>query len=298
MDLIEFLQENDIEYYTEGKNISPGWTGLQCPYCDDQSNHCGISPDAKRFSCWKCGETGKLYRLITQLIDVSFEQAHKFAYSIGQDTLGGTEERSSVTADSTLDRPVQGILPKSCSSKFPGVHKKYLRSRGFAVPYLKKEYKIKAVHTVGRYRFRVIIPYYLNGEVVNFVARDVTDKSRKKYLACNNNRATIPIKSTFYNIDRIGKQAIIVEGVTDVWRIGKGAIASSGTIITNEQLLMLTEKEVEKAYIVFDEDAVSKADRYANKLSAVMKVEVIELENGDPAEQDAQTISEIRGLLL
>lgn len=298
MDLIEFLESNDIDYYTEGNNISEGWTGLQCPFCDDQSNHAGISPDATKFSCWKCGESGKLYRLIAELIDVDYSSAWNIAKTIGQDTLGIVGESSDSSTASTLDRPVNGVLPKSSTSKFPNIHKRYIKSRRFGLKHLKREYKIKAVHTVGRFRFRIIIPYFLDGNLINYIARDVTGKAEKKYLACSNKMAVLPIKSTFYNIDRVKRDVIIVEGVTDVWAVGSGAIAASGSLITNEQLLLLKEKGVRKAYLVFDEDAAEKVDRYANKLSAVLDVEIVELENGDPAEQEPQVIHEIRGLLL
>jgi len=298
MDIIEFLEEHDIEYYTEGKNISPGWVGIQCPFCDDQSNHAGVSPDATKFSCWKCGESGKLYRLIAELIDVDNSTAWNIAKTIGQDTLGSTYVSSESTTASTLDRPVKGVLPKSSTSEFPKIHKRYIASRRFGLKHLKREYKIKAVHTIGRYRFRIIIPYFLDGELINYIARDVTGRSEKKYIACSNSKAVLPIKSTFYNIDRVKRDAIIVEGVTDVWAIGTGAIAASGSLITNEQLVLLKEKGVKKAYLVFDEDAAEKVDRYANKLSAILDVEIVELENGDPAEQEPQVIHEIRGLLL
>lgn len=297
MDIIEFLEDNDIEYYTEGNNVSPGWIGVQCPFCDDYSNHGGISPDATKFSCWKCGESGKLYRLIAELIDVDYSSAWNIAKTIGQDTLGIVGESSDSSTASTLDRPVNGVLPKSSTSKFPKIHKRYIVSRRFGIKHLKKEFKIKAVHTIGRYRFRIIIPYFLDGELINFIARDVTGKAEKKYLACPNNRAVLPIKSTFYNIDRVNRQAVIVEGVTDVWAIGSGAIAASGSLITNEQLLLLREKGVRKVHLVFDEDAANKVDRYANKLSTLLEVEIHDLKNGDPAEQPPQVIKEIRGLI-
>ncbi len=297
MDLIEWLEDADIAFWTEGKNISKGWTGIQCPFCDDGSNHCGISPDHVKFSCWKCGETGALAKLIRELTDSGWRSAYRIAEQIGQDALGiGFKESSLPTTDSIPDRPVQSILPPS-SSDFPRIHRRYLRSRSFQLRQIKMDYDIRAVYTTGRYRFRIIIPYYLDGQLVNWVARDVTDRAKEKYLACSNSRAVVPLKSTFYNIDRAKDKIVLVEGVTDVWRIGKGSVASSGTIVTDEQLLLLTERRVKKVFIVFDEDATDKANRYANKLSSVLDVEIIELKGGDPADQDLETVSLIRGLL-
>lgn len=297
MDLIEWLEDSDIAFWTEGKNISKGWIGLQCPFCDDHSNHCGISPDHVKFSCWKCGESGGLAKLIRELTDSGWRSAYRIAEQIGQDALGSGYVLSSLpTTDSTSDVPVQGILPSS-SSDFPRIHRRYLRSRSFQLRQIKRDYDIRAVYTTGRYRFRIIVPYYLDGQLVNWVARDVTERADKKYLACPNKQAVVPLKSTFYNIDRAEDKIVLVEGVTDVWRIGKGSIASSGTLITNEQLLLLTERRLKKVFVVFDEDATDKADRYANKISTILDVEIIELKGGDPAEQDLETVSLIRGLL-
>ena len=55
-DIVAYLDEKGIEYVTEGKNVSAGWIGLQCPYCSDQSNHLGVCLDGKGFSCFRCGE--------------------------------------------------------------------------------------------------------------------------------------------------------------------------------------------------------------------------------------------------
>jgi len=302
VDFIEWLEDNGIEYSTEGENVSKGWTGLNCIFCDDDLNHLGVTPDKTKFSCWKCGETGSIVKLIREILECSWGHAKDVVeeLDLGEYALGsGSTDLSSYTSASSRSPAGKGILPNISSSLFPKPHRKYIRSRGFSLRHLKDEYKIRAVYTTSKYRFRIIIPYYLNGHIVNFVARDITNRAEKKYLACPNESAAIPIKSTFYNIDNVhGRKAVIVEGVTDVWSIGKGAIGASGTLITDEQLLLLTERRIKKVFIIPDEDAIEKAYRYANKLSAFMEVEIVELDRGDPNEQDMRTISSIRGLLL
>ena len=39
MNLFEFLDDYDIEYWTEGKNVVKGWVNITCTFCDDDSNH-------------------------------------------------------------------------------------------------------------------------------------------------------------------------------------------------------------------------------------------------------------------
>lgn len=55
MDLIEWFEDNDLEYWTQGKNVTAGWVNIQCVFCDDLSNHLGIRLSDYRVSCWKCG---------------------------------------------------------------------------------------------------------------------------------------------------------------------------------------------------------------------------------------------------
>ena len=66
-DIIFYLEEIGISYSTSGKNISQNWIGINCPFCDDQSNHCGINIHSKVYSCFRCGSKGNVTKLIMAL---------------------------------------------------------------------------------------------------------------------------------------------------------------------------------------------------------------------------------------
>jgi len=292
MDIIEFLEENNIEYWTEGKNVSAGWTAITCPYCDDSSNHCGITPDKTRFSCFRCGEKGSIAKLIKDLINCTWNHAFTIANQISDYGTGGVE-RGALGSPPFASRHV--AYPSTSTKDFPSLHLDYLINRGFSPDYLIKKYKLRAVHTIGRYRFRIIVPYFLNGIMVTYVARDITDKAKSKYITCPEQESLITFQQTFYNIDNAKRRSIIVEGVTDVWRIGDGCIGASNATLTHRQIDQLIDMDIEEVLLAFDPDALQQANRYARQLAGIVNhVEIAELYGGDPAEADPRTILELK----
>lgn len=292
MDLIEFLEENNIEYWEEGKNVSAGWTGLNCPFCNDPSNHGGISPDRTAYNCFRCGKS-TVAKYIKEKLECSWNQAITTANKLADYGEGGAERGSLGTSPPFDSR--RAVFPVNSTKDFPALHHKYLTGRGFVPDYLVKKYKLRAVHTIGRYRFRIIVPYFLNGIMVTYVARDISGKAESKYITCPERESIITFQQTFYNIDRAKKRSVIVEGVFDVWRIGDGCIGSSNATLTDRQIDQLIDVGVEEVLLVFDTDALEQANRYARQLFGIVKhVEIADLEGGDPAEADPRTIGEIK----
>ena len=295
-DAIAFLQDRGIPFDTEGENVSVGWIGVNCPFCADHLNHCGIHLESNVFSCWICAEKGGILNFIQEVESCSYKEAIKIALQFGKD-FTRQQDLPLLLSDGTGHR-VREVLPITSQDNLPKMHTKYLLSRKFSPEYLIHKYKIKAVHTIGRYRFRIITPFFLRSELVTFNARDVTGKRSPPYLACPDKSSIVSIKKTLYNIDTVRKKALLVEGITDVWRIGDGSIANSGVTFTDEQVELLMEREVEEVIIVFDKGANRQADIYAEALATVIKrVRMVILADGDPAEQPPEIIEEIRRLI-
>jgi hypothetical protein len=294
-DVIAYLEDRDIKYTTEGKNTTRGWVNIQCPFpfCDDHSNHCGINLDTKLFSCWKCGEKGSIVKLIHALETCSWAQAHSIV-----------KQFHSYLSPNIIEedwKPPQQIkIPSGVVKEFSPLHKEYLIQRGFDPDYLIQKYHLLAGGPVGFFKFRIIIPYLLDHEPVTYSGRDITGKAKSKYRHLPNNQAILPAKKTLYNLDTVkdGK-CILVEGVTDVWRIGDGCVATSGTQVTSEQILMLSDYGIKKLLIAFDNDAIDEADKLAIKCSAVIpEVKVAELPAGkDPCDLEEKEIKELKNFL-
>ena len=290
-DIITYLEDREIEYRTSGKNVTSGWVNIECPFpqCSDPSWHCGINLESKGFHCWICGEKGSVKKLIRELEHCSWIRVDLIIGQFREDILDQPLPVERMIIEET------DILPKNCSSDFPAIHKNYLRKRDFDPDFLIEKYKLKAVYNIGEYRFRIIIPVFLDGRLVTFVARDVIGNAELKYKNCPKERSIILVNHTLYNIDSVRDTAIIVEGVTDVWRIGNGAVATFTDNHTQEQVDLLTTKGVKNAYVMYDADALMKAKKLAGTLvGSIPHVEVIEMSEGDPADLSEEQVRELR----
>ena len=174
-------------------------------------------------------------------------------------------------------------LPKGCTEIFPEIHEKWILSRRFDPEKLKKTYEIKAVHLFGEWKFRLIIPVFLDKKLVSYVGRDVTGMAEQKYKNCKIEDSKKTVKECLYNIDSVEDVAVVVEGVTDVWRGGDGFIATFGTQFTSDQVKQLMG--LKRVIIMFDSDANKQAEKLANAATSVVpNVEIVTLDEGDPAD--------------
>ena len=295
-DIESFLDKNDVAYKTKGSNVSVGWIEISCPFCNDPSYHLGINLESGLFHCWVCQSKGDFIALIKKLLNVNYERSLSLI----------TEHKKSLRYSSRKERtePKQSHpkpdLYKLLRSNPPTLvspYTNYLIKRGFNPDELKSQYDIHFKGIADYFAYRIAIPIYLNKVLVNITARAITDRMEPKYSHLSNEDAIVPMKQLLYNIDNVENEGtvIICEGVFDVWRMGNCAVASFGTFMTDEQLLLLRQKNVDKAVVLYDSDAVDKADKLADTLSVfVPKVEVIEIDNGDPASASDLEIKEIR----
>lgn len=296
MNILEFFEEYGVEVWTEGKNVSAGWCNINCPFCDDVSNHLGIRYNDFRVHCWKCGGHS-IEDVISEVAECSYAEAKRIFRTLGA---GRVDPPMIVekTASSVLTTQTQ--MPRESSIHFPKLHIEYLRSRGFKPRQLIRKYKLRAVHTIGRYKFRVIIPIYMHHRLVSFTSRDVTGDQEPKYKHALPEECIFTAKKTIYNYDTLlpGADAFLVEGPVDVWKLGDGAVSLLGVKHTMEQVRLLMKKEIATLFIFFDNDADGrKTARYFARLMAplVKKVEVVLLEEkGDPGELKFSEVSYLK----
>lgn len=276
-DIISYLQSRDVEYWTSGKNVSTGWTNIQCRYCTDHSNHLGINPDGVAFNCYICGESGFVTKLIKEIDNCTWSQAGRIYNSFLLKPEDQEAEQLPVV------RPTQIKLP---NSPLPKKAKNYLKKRRFDSEQLITKYNLKFGGMVGPYKFRIIIPFYLNHKLITFTSLDFTDSQKSKYKHQRIEDAIIDPARTLYNIDTVRDKMILVEGVTDVWRIGPGCCSTQGKLITEEQINLILRKNIKEVLVMFDSDAIDKSKEVAFQLNGVISsVEYIEYKDlweGDP----------------
>jgi len=258
MDLIELLEEHDVRIWTSGKNVNRGWIGLTCPFCDDSSNHLGINLSTLRCRCWKCG--GKsLIRVLTNVCNISSKEAREYVRDFDETEIPPEEDGYESSSQNYIDKIVNGEitlkLPEESLRHFPKLHTNYLISRNFNPHKIIPKYKLRAVGIHGPYKFRIIIPVIKNGRIITFTSRDVTDASELRYKAAPQKYYPNP-KHFVYGLDSVpeGGSAVVVEGPTDVWRLGDGSVSFFGTMYHEKQIAELIRKNLTTLHILFDND--------------------------------------------
>jgi len=271
-DVISYLEDKGIKYWKgPRKNISRNWIGINCPWCDDPSNHLGINLENNLINCWRCGKKGSIMKLLLKL-EKSYNHAIRALMKYQND--------HKIKLEPIIENK-EVKLPGD--NNFTKMHLGFLLRRNLDPDFVIDYYKLRACGPAGKYKFRIIIPVFVGGRLVTFTSRDITGK-RTKYMHCPSNESIMPIKSTLYNIDRARDTVVLVEGVFDVFRLGDGSIASFGTELTKSQISLLLRKEIRNVFIMFDSDAINKAKEVATTISTLFDhVEVIKLKEGDPA---------------
>jgi hypothetical protein len=166
----------------------------------------------------------------------------------------------------------------------------YLRSRGFDPAWLGQTFKI-SVCSEPNPKFwqlagRIIIPIYMDGKLRGWQARYVgepPDKQTPKYFSMPGMKKTQLLYN--YDIARKFPFGVLVEGPTDVWRVGPEAVALFGKHISVMQKQLIAETWGNRAVVVLlDGDAVDEARRIYAELEGLVRHRVlVELPDGtDP----------------
>jgi hypothetical protein len=169
-------------------------------------------------------------------------------------------------------------------------HKAYLKKRGFDPDYIAQYWQVKGTGVVSmldgaNFKHRILAPIDWQGQTVSWQTRDITNKATNKYITCSKEREIIHHKHILYGKTEKWKDVgFLVEGITDVWRLGPLAFATFGIKYKPAQLRIIA-KQFRRVFILFDNDpqaviqaAKIKADLLFRNVEAI----VIPMES-DPA---------------
>lgn len=261
-DAIGFFQHYGIDYRTEGhKHCRPGWVQTPCCLCaGNPGYHLGYDLEHDWWNCWRCG-SHRTWDVILALLGGDVREA-KQAMVMFKGRPVARQRRQGKTRTKELELP-PGLQPLTKRAR------SYLESRHFDPDLLTRMWNIQSTGFAGRFKHRIFIPIFLHNQMVSWQARDVTGLSRVKYLAQSEDKEILNNKNTLYGLDQAtGKSCVIVEGVTDVWRLGPGAVATFGIKYRPAQVAMLL-RYFDFFHILFDPDpqAQVQAERLAHDLA-------------------------------
>lgn len=282
---LDFFQYYNIEYITEGhKHVRQGWIGIKCPFCmGNPGYHLGFNIKHGFFTCWRCG-AHRAYDVVFALLDGNKREIQAAMLRFKGRPVGRHKRSREKIDDRVLELPM-GL--QSLTSRA----RKYLQGRKFNPDMLELVWRIQSTDVVGDLKHRIFIPIYYNNLLCSWQCRDITGKSKIKYISQSEDKEILNNKSVLYGLDQAaGRVCVVVEGVTDTWRLGPGAVATFGVKYTQAQVNLLLEN-FEEFYILFDSakddpQAGEQAGKLAWDLSCFgdKKVRICALDDADPGD--------------
>lgn len=254
--LEDLLRANHVEFRIQSRKA----INIRCPFCSDGDSgfHCGVFHGVRRnFSCFRCGERGTFYRLLSRLFGMSPEEVDSRAkLHITDDVVNqikavfskpesDTKSTRSVVTLPSESLPLSGALIESTPTL-----RDFLRSRRFPVS-MYREKGVKYCAT-GKYAGRIIIPIYQGKSLRAFQGRLVFESSQyPKYLTSEG----AVLEDTLYGYDDFsGPTLIVVEGVFDVWALPGTSVAVFKSAISANQASLMLKLKPRRIVLAFDPD--------------------------------------------
>lgn len=288
--LIRIFEENGIPYQLEGKNVKRGNMTIHCPFCgaDDRGMHLGINLDDGAFSCWRdhTHRGRNTSRLIAILLDISIARARTLlGFEIFDQEEYNKTLQSLMNGGSLIPiKKLGGVDHLSLPPFFrtidnSGLRKRfyhYLENRGLKnINYLIKRYDLRSCF-VDEFTNRIIIPVYINNELMTWTSRSIDKEAKLKYRDLSIDESVRHCKFCLLDYDNIkegGEVLYIVEGPFDAFNLrdklpeGFEVTCLFTKQMTDEQSLLLYPilDLYSSVTILLDRDAVSQAISMLNK---------------------------------
>lgn len=325
-DISLYLDEIGVDYKDSGKNIGADSLGICCPLCGDNNFHLNINVDKKFYNCWKCGDydkqgRGSIFKLFYLLEGLDKCSAYEkiiryFSFKIIDESesvyesLNKIEERWNkkrflpVVETKTKDKVnITGCfkLLSELNSDFliEKLFLSYIRNREFSMGELMEWGAV--AYLSGKFAMRLVFPLYRDGKIVNYCGRDVTGKSDLRYLNCSNDDSIIPMKELLFGMEYLPikiHDLILVEGIFDAIRVGKGrAIASMGLVLSDIQKELIYKLNPNRLFLMFDDNTWFQMEKIKSELGVfINNIKIIKVPYGkDPAEMRGDDIDKIIG---
>lgn len=268
--LKKILRKAGIEYHIPTNNNEIVVCCLN-PECSDDTGHMYINAVKGVFNCFKCGWSGRVYKLLKDYItDEDYEDEE--------------EEEVVQTEFSGVKLPV-GYYPLTGTGLNYRKCLKYLFSRGIEINDI-ADYDIGYTH-FGKYAGRIIFPIRNDGVLVSYIGRAVNPHLQPKVLNASRDEAFSPSRF-LYNFDRARffESLVITEGVFDCLTLKEfdykyGTVASFGKKLTKDQVDLIYTGSFKEIIFAWDADAIDVILQYAANFRGLIDVKVAFFPDGD-----------------
>lgn len=290
MDVRTLLSELNIPYKDHGESplVSAGWAGAECPFCGRGTNKPGLGIHLRtlRCSCWKCG-THHLASVLHEITGLPWS-----AIKQRLTDLDANPGISRVTKPTGRYREPVGVGP------LLPVHRQYLAKRGFDPDEIAEVWGVRGIGLAPKLQWRLFLPVTVRDKPVSWTTRAVGDVELR-YVSADPTDESVHLKETLYGEGLVKQAVVVVEGPTDAWRIGPGAVATYGLSHTAAQVARIARYSTR--VICFDREAAAqrRARRLADDLATgAGETYVVRMSGKDPCDSPVDEILELRKRFL
>lgn len=283
MQLRDLLDEHRIPVMESGHHHNTvGWLQLDCPFCSPNSGkwRLGYNLAGRFFSCWTCGS----HRAADTLAALLNEPLPVCLKLLGQ-----------VEGERRVQPKHRGrlVLPKGLTDLLPA-HRRYLQARGLDPETVSRLWGLRGIGQAVRLSWRIWLPVQQRGSIVSWTTRALHDRGAR-YHSARPEEEAVPLKTLLYGEDLARHAAIICEGPFDCLRIGPGAVATLGVVLTRAQVLKLARFPLRVVCLDNEPEAQRRARSLCDELS-VFPGKTLNVQLDSAKDAGAASTREIRQL--
>lgn len=279
--------DSSIRYTGSGNEIH-----ICCPVCGETRYRLYINLMTGQVYCHNCQFKGTVVKLIQFVENISYFAAQKrfneikgnmvlpenVVYDLEQRLL--TKELPNVQKRS-VPLPAEFQLISNSMNLVSKKAKRYLMRRGITSKQI-EQYNL-GICTTGQYANRIIIPIYQGSELMFWVSRAMSSKTKLKEQSPSNSFYQYGKSEVIFNLDQAATKyhsAVISEGIFDAMSWGNIGISLLGKSMYDAQFnLLLNYKNqlTDGLYIALDADAESDAMLIASLLAPFFPTKIIRI---------------------
>ncbi len=290
-DIRDLLTALGVDFKEHGQSplVSPGWIGCVCPWCGAGTNKPGLGINIRtlRCTCWKCSG----HHIAAVLAEITSQPWATIKRHLAELTNDGAVLTAVARALGKYREPA-GVGP------LLSVHRDYLARRRFDPDQIAAVWGVQGIGLAARLPWRLFLPVLRKGKPVSWTTRAV-GKTDLRYISADPEDETLPLKSDLYGSWLAKDSVVVVEGPTDAWRIGPGAVATYGLSCTPAQVAAIARYSCR--CICFDNEptAQRRARKLADDLAALPgETHVAVLSGPDPDSSPEDELAELRERFL
>jgi hypothetical protein len=271
-----------------------GWVQVDCPLCTPGAGRwrLGISEAPPHTAaCYHCGRVDLALVLVGWGVPQGRVGATLRALRAGR---AGYTPPGPTTAPAGEYRPPAGVGP------LLPAHARYLRGRGYSPEALAQVWGLGGLGVAARHSWSIFCPIAdPQGRPVAWCLRAITDTGRRWYNGPDA-QCRVPVGQCLYGAHWARRGAVVVvEGPSDCWAVGPGAVGVLGVGVAAAQVRALAKWP--QRVICFDSspEAQVRAERLAEALALHPgQTTVVVLDAEDPGSASRAEIDALRRAYL